>query len=294
MDILILGGTGMLGHKLFQRLRKSHPDTCCTIRGLIHDDPLNNVDMFHAGHVIEHCDVADWPGLQRLLSRLKPNTLVNCVGVIKQRPEAMKPLSTIEINALLPHRLASMCQSWGGRLIHFSTDCVFSGQRGNYTEDDLSDAHDMYGRSKFLGEVAADGAITLRTSIIGRELGHRKSLLEWFLKHNHQRISGYTRAMFSGVTTNYLSQVVESLIADFPQLTGLYQVTSPTISKFGLLGLLRDAYQFDVEIIPDNEFFCDRSMKGDKFAQATGYVCPDWPSLVAELANDDTPYDKWQ
>ena len=284
----------MLGHKLFQRLKKSHPDTCCTIRGLIHDDPLNNIGIFGPGHVIENCDVADWPGLHRLLSRLRPNILVNCVGVIKQRPEALEPLPSIEINALLPHRLAAMCQSWGGRLIHFSTDCVFSGLRGNYTEEDPSDAKDLYGRSKFLGEVSADGAITLRTSIIGRELGHRGSLLEWFLKREGQRISGYTRAMFSGVTTTYLSQVVENLIADFPRLAGVYQVTGSTISKFDLLGLLRDAYQLDVDIIPDDTFVCDRSMKGDKFVQATGYACPDWRSLVVELASDDTPYDKRQ
>ncbi len=294
MDILILGGAGMLGHKLFQRLRQSHPDTCCTIRGLVHQDSLKNVDVFHAGNVIENCDVADWPALQRLLLRVKPRFLINCVGVIKQRPEARRPIPSIEINALLPHRLASTCRSWGGRVIHFSTDCVFSGRRGNYTEADSSDAEDLYGRSKFLGEVASDGAITIRTSMIGRELEHRDSLLEWFLAQNHRRISGYTRAMYSGVTTNYLARVVEKLVSDSPVLSGLYQVTSPSISKYELLGILRDAYQMDVEIVPDNEFFCDRSMKGDKFEQATGYVTPGWPTLVAELASDDTPYDQWQ
>jgi dTDP-4-dehydrorhamnose reductase len=294
MEILILGGAGMLGHKLFQRLRKSHPDTCCTIRGLVHDDPLKNVGMFHTGQVIENCDVTDWRSLQRLLSRLRPKTVVNCVGVIKQRPEARLPIPSIEINSLLPHKLASICKSWGGRLIQVSTDCVFSGRRGNYTEEDESDAEDLYGRSKFLGEVASEGALTLRTSIIGRELEHRESLLEWLLRQDHKRIPGYTRAMFSGVTTNYLSRIVENLIVDFPQLTGLYQVTSPTISKFELLGLLRDAYQLDVEIVPDVVHLCDRSMKGDKFEQATGYVTPVWPALVAELASDDTPYEKWQ
>ena len=292
MDILILGGAGMLGHKLFERLRLSHPGTCCTIRGLVHQDRLKNVDVFHAGGVIESCDVADWPALQRLLSRLTPKFLINCAGVIKQRPEAKMPIPSIEINALLPHRLASTCSSWGGRVIHFSTDCVFSGRRGNYTEDDPSDAEDLYGRSKYLGEVASPGAITLRTSMIGRELEHRDSLLEWFLSQNHRRVAGYTRAMYSGATTNYLARVVENLIADFPQLTGLYQVTSPTISKYELLGLLRDAYGLDIEIVPDHEFFCDRSMKGDKFEQATGYVSPGWPTLVAELASDDTVYDK--
>jgi dTDP-4-dehydrorhamnose reductase len=294
MDILILGGTGMLGHKLFQRLRKSYPNTCCTIRGLIHDDPLRNVDLFHAGNVIENCDVSDWPALHRLLGRLKPEVLVNCVGIIKQRRAAKEPIPSIEVNSLLTHRLASACAEWNCRLIHFSTDCVFSGKRGNYTEADVSDAEDLYGRSKFLGEVTYDGAITLRTSIIGRELTHSESLLEWFLRQDHKRISGYTRAMFSGLTTTELSKVVERLISDFPQLSGLYQVCSTAISKFDLLQLLRGAYGLDVEIVPDANFFCDRSMKGEKFASDTGYVCPDWPAIVAELAHDDTPYKKWQ
>jgi dTDP-4-dehydrorhamnose reductase len=294
VDILILGGAGMLGHKVFQRLRICHRDTCCTIRGLVHDDPLKNVDLFHDGHVIENCDVADWPALQRLLLRLRPRILVNCVGIIKQRPQAKAPIPSIEINALLPHRLASLCATWGGRLIHFSTDCVFSGKRGNYTEDDLSDAEDLYGRTKFLGEATEHNALTIRTSIVGRELEHGESLLEWFLKQNHRRISGYTHALYSGLTTIHLARLVDNLIADFPELTGLYQVTAPTISKYHLLSLLRDTYGLDIEIVPDDTVSCDRSLKGEKFARATSYVCPGWPALAAELAADDTPYEKWR
>jgi dTDP-4-dehydrorhamnose reductase len=248
----------------------------------------------HTGNVIENCDASDWPALHRLLVRLKPDVLINCVGVIKQRPEAKSHIPAIEINALLPHKLAATCQTWGGRLIHFSTDCIFSGKRGNYLESDVSDAEDLYGRSKYLGEVAADGATTLRTSIIGRELEHRQSLLEWLLAQNHKRISGYTRALYSGVTTNYLARVVERLIADLPHFTGLYQVTAPAISKYELLNLLREAYRLDIQIVPDTSFHCDRSMKGEKFVQATGYEPPAWPALVAELASDATPYEKWR
>jgi dTDP-4-dehydrorhamnose reductase len=294
MEILILGGAGMLGHKLFQHLRHRHPETYCTIRGSMNDEPLRNVDLFRAGGVVEYIDASDFPALQRFLLQNTPAVLINCVGIIKQRDAAKKPIPSIEINALLPHRLAALCDGWGGRLIHFSTDCVFSGRGGNYQEEDFSDADDLYGRTKFLGEVTTGRAITLRTSIIGRELTHGESLLEWLLKQNHKRISGYTRAMFSGVTTNYMAKVVESLIEDHPNLAGLYQVTSQTISKFDLLCLLRQAYSLDIEISPDPDFFCDRSMKGDKFAKATGCFCPSWPQLVAELANDDTPYERWK
>jgi dTDP-4-dehydrorhamnose reductase len=232
--------------------------------------------------------------LERFLLEHRPETVVNCAGIVKQRNEAKDAARSIGVNSLLPHQLAEVCNRWGGRLIHFSTDCVFSGDRGDYQEDDFADARDLYGRSKFLGEVTAANAVTLRTSIIGRELAHRKSLLEWFLEQDHSRIRGYTHAIYSGVTTNYMARVVESLIEKHTALSGLYQVTAPAISKFQLLGLLRDAYGLDVEITPDPELFCDRSMKGDKFATATACIAPPWPELVAELANDDTQYSKWK
>jgi dTDP-4-dehydrorhamnose reductase len=294
MDILILGGAGMLGHKLFQHLGKRNPGTYCTIRNSIDDPLLRNVELFHGGGVIENCDATDFGALGRLLLENKPRVVINCVGILKQRADAKRAIPSILVNALLPHELAEFCGRWGGKLIHFSTDCVFSGKCGNYDEEDLPDAGDLYGKTKALGEVTTGKALTLRTSIIGRELTHSESLLEWFLEQNHSRVSGYTRAMYSGVTTNYMAKIVANLIEDHPSLCGLYQVTSPTISKFDLLCLLRDAYKLDVEINPDPEFFCDRSMKGDKFAKATGHVCPPWPELVAELANDDTPYEKWK
>ena len=284
----------MLGHKLFQHLRQSYPETRCTIRGSIHEPHLRNVELFHSGNVVEHFDAAHSLSLDRLLSKRTPEVVINCIGIVKQRAAAKETVPSIEINALLPHRLASACERQGSRLIHFSTDCVFSGKHGNYHEGNVSDAEDLYGRTKFLGELTTANAITLRTSIIGRELAHRESLLEWFLQQNHKSVSGYTRAMFSGITTNLMARVVAGLIARHPKLTGLYQVASPPISKCDLLTLLRDAYALDIQIDPESDLFCDRSMKGGKFAQAAGFICPPWPELVAELANDVTPYQQWK
>src|SRR5580704_487291 len=170
MEILILGGAGMLGHKLFQRFRTSHPDTACTIRGTVASSALSHIDLFQHGGVIEGMDASVTSALQNLLAQEKPCVVINCIGVVKQRAAAKQPIPSIEINALLPHRLAESCRRIGARLIHFSTDCVFSGRRGNYTEEDISDAEDLYGRTKYLGEVVCGGALTLRTSIIGREL----------------------------------------------------------------------------------------------------------------------------
>jgi dTDP-4-dehydrorhamnose reductase len=292
--ILVLGGTGMLGHKMFQRLRKRFPETYCTIRGSIDDLPVRNIDVFQSGHVLEHRDLADLSALERFFAEHGPQVVVNCVGIIKQRPAAKEAVPSILTNALLPHQLSEICERWGTRLIHFSTDCVFSGQRGDYRESDIADAVDLYGRTKSLGEVDSGNALTLRTSIIGRELVHFQSLLEWFLTQNHRRVAGYRHALFSGLTTNQLADLVGDLIEKHPGLCGLYHVASQTISKFDVLCLLRDAYELDIEILPNDEFFCDRSLRGDKFEAATGYVCPPWRELTAQMANDDTPYEGWR
>lgn len=294
MDILILGGTGSLGHKLFQVLRRQFPETYCTIRGAVTDRPLRQVELFQNGKVIENFDATDFPAVEKLLLEIKPRVLINCIGVIKQRPQTSDMVASLTANSLLPHKLSEFCDRWEGKLIHFSTDCVFSGKRGEYREEDFSDAEDIYGRTKYLGEVRGSSAITLRTSFIGRELMHRSSLLEWFLGSNHGRVNGYTNALFSGATNIWLADVVADLIQNHLNLSGVYQVTGQTISKFELLSLIRDAFKLDIVILPDPSFRCDRSMVGEKFERATGHSCPPWPDLIDQLASDTTPYEKWR
>ena len=291
--ILVLGGEGMLGHKMFQVLSARFGDVRCTIRGRASEGPLARIDLFRGGGVVEQVDVLESGRLEAVVRGLTPSVVVNCVGIIKQRPEAKDAITSIAINSLLPHQLAVMVEEWGGRLVHFSTDCVFNGRRGHYTEDDPSDAEDLYGRTKYLGEVHAANALTLRTSIVGRELSEHRSLLDWFLRQNHGRVSGFTRHLYSGVTTNHLAGLVGDLIEQSAGLSGLFQVTGTTISKHDLLVALRDAYRLDVEIVPDDTAFCDRSMVGDKFFRATGRTAPTWDVLVRELASDTTPYDEW-
>lgn len=237
--------------------------------------------------------MADFPALRGWLSSVRPAFIVNCAGIVKQRSEARDPVPSITVNSLLPHQLASAAAGWGGRVIHFSTDCVFSGDRGNYTETDLPDARDLYGRTKFLGEVASENALTLRTSIIGRELAGRLSLLEWFLSQRGRTIRGFKRVIYSGVTTNHMAALVADIIRAHPALTGLYQVAAAPISKYDLLCLVRDSYGIDVTIVPDVEEVSDRSMTGGKLREAIGYVAPQWPELIGELASDPTPYDRW-
>jgi dTDP-4-dehydrorhamnose reductase len=291
--VMVLGGAGMLGHKMFQVLRERFAGTFCTVREDVRKPPFDRVELLQGNDVVPGVDVTDFPALEAIVSAFRPEYVVNCVGIIKQRAEAVSPIPSITINSLLPHKLAQMAARWGGRVIHFSTDCVFSGKRGGYAEEDSSDAEDLYGKTKFLGEVAAAKALTLRKSVIGRELAEHRSLLDWFLAQNHKTVRGYRRVIYSGVTTNYLAELVASIIQERPGLNGLYQVASEPISKYDLLCLLRDAYRMDVEIEPDDLEVSDRSMKCDRLREAISYTCRPWPVMVRQLVEDNTPYEKW-
>jgi dTDP-4-dehydrorhamnose reductase len=283
----------MLGHKLFQVLRDHFPGTVATTRAGVTQPPANRISLLHGSDVVIGIDVNDFDGLRVRLRQWSPDVIVNCVGVIKQREAASSPIPSLTINSLLPHRLAEAAMEWGGRVIHFSTDCVFSGRKGRYTEDDLSDAEDLYGKSKFLGEVATMNAITLRTSIIGRELSQHRSLLDWFLSQNGSSVRGFRRVVYSGITTNEMANVVTTLISDLPTLSGIYQVASEPITKYELLKLIRDAYGLDIEIAPDDREVSDRSMIGQRFTDVSGWRAPSWAEMVQRLAADPTPYESW-
>ena len=292
--IVVLGVTGMLGHKMFQHLSRQFPNVLGTCRDLVTSERFRSVELLRDPWVLQGVDGQSWESLEGLLLRLRPSWIVNCVGVIKQREAASEAVPSILINSLLPHRLAAAAAGWEGRVIHFSTDCVFSGRQGMYREEDVSDATDLYGRSKFLGETAAANALTLRTSIIGRELAEFRSLLEWFLARRGGKVQGYLRAMWSGVTTNYLSSLVGGIITSHPTLHGLLQVAAQPISKYDLLCLIRRIYGLDVEIEAVEGEVCDRTLRGDSFAAATGIETPAWEQLIAELHDDPTPYDEWR
>lgn len=284
----------MLGHKMYQVLGSRFPDTYCTIRGLASDPELRKVDLLQQGSVIPDVDVTDFESVETLLRYRSPDVVVNCVGIVKQREDAQAAIPSITVNSLLPHRLADICRRLGTRLIHFSTDCVFNGTQGSYVETDPSDATDLYGRTKFSGEVSEHPALTLRSSIIGRELTHFSSLLEWFLAQDGGSVRGYRRALYSGLTTNRMAALVGDLIEHHPDLTGLFHVAGPPISKYDLLVEVRDAFGLAVELVPDDEVVIDRTLDAKRFTEVTGFVPPTWEEMVSELADDPTPYESWR
>jgi dTDP-4-dehydrorhamnose reductase len=290
MRILVLGGSGMLGHKICQLLG----DQAELFAAFRSAPPSRYADVFRLTRVIEGVDVNNIDSIVSAVAAARPHAVINCVGIVKQLPEAHDPIKSLTVNALFPHRLAEICRLATARMIHFSTDCVFSGRGGSYVESDQSDAEDLYGRTKFLGEVTAPHALTLRSSIIGRELRTSSGLVEWFLAQAGQSVRGYTKAIFSGFTTNQMAAIVQRILVGFPDLSGLHHVSSDPISKYDLLVLLRDAFRIPLEIVPDESVVIDRSLNSDRFRQLTGFRPPAWPDMVREMADDRTPYEQWR
>jgi len=277
--ILILGGDGMLGHQLLKFLAPRH-EVKVTLRQDL--DAYSSYRLFDKDNAYTGVDVRSFERLVEVVADFRPEAIINAVGIVKQRPTAKESIPSLEINSLLPHRLSVLCKGIGARLIHLSTDCIFSGKKGNYQENDPADAVDLYGKTKFLGETQDSHCLTLRTSIIGRELSRNKSLLEWFLAQSGT-IKGFTKAIYTGFTTLEMSRIIENMLVNHPEASGVYQVSSEPISKYDLLLLFREKLGHKVEIIPDDKFYCDRSLDSSRFRKEFGYTPPTWETMIEEL-----------
>ena len=279
MNILIFGASGMLGHTLFRSLSlcKDHK-----VYGTVRS--IKGTDGLLTPNIIYDIDVTNLPAIDFIFKKIKPEIVINCIGIIKQLPTAEAPLTAIPINALLPHQLAALAGQHNAKLIHFSTDCVFSGAVGNYSELDKPDPNDLYSLTKLLGEVEDGRTLNLRTSIIGHELNHSKnSLLEWFLSQQGP-VKGFRRAIFSGFPTIHIANLLQNFI--FPcldELNGTYHLSADPINKFELLNLIKDTYQKDIIIEPDEALSIDRSLNSSKLRKIIGYTPPSWSDLIVEM-----------
>jgi dTDP-4-dehydrorhamnose reductase len=229
--------------------------------------------------ILSGVDVENQDMLTRVFGMVQPDVVINCVGLVKQLSDVDDPMYTIPINSLLPHRLSALCKVAGARLVHISTDCVFSGAKGGYVETDCPDAKDLYGRSKLLGEVDSPHAFTVRTSIIGHELAGNRSLINWFLSQEGTA-KGYSRAIFSGLPTVVLARVIRDVIIPRPDLHGVYHVAAAPISKLDLLQLVAEVYSKQITLVPDETLVIDRSLDAGRFRAATGYAAPAWREMI--------------
>ena len=278
MKILIFGSTGMLGSQLFINLSKMY-DVIGTSRDVkIHDSLVSFNNSFH-----QFLDIKDDNEIKNIIRFIKPSVVINCIGLIKQRENVNNPLDVLPINSLFPHHLSEICKQFDVRLIHISTDCVFSGKKGGYVESDKSDAEDLYGISKYLGEINhKENCVTLRTSIIGHELNSKKALLEWFLSQELS-VKGYRKAVFSGLTTNELSKVIGDIVIPNKSLAGLIHISSKAIDKYSLLNMISEVYNKKIKIISDESLIIDRSLDSSYFTKTTGYIAPNWHDMIKEM-----------
>ena len=280
MKVLVLGASGMIGSAMFRVLSQNNEwDVWATLRA---DASKRFFEETLADKLIAGVDVEKHDALVRVFAHLRPDVVVNCIGLTKHHKTADDPILAIPVNTLLPHRLAELCAIGRSRLVHISTDCVFSGARGSYTEGDPADANDVYGKAKFLGEVNYLHAITLRTSTIGHELHSAYGLLEWFLSQQGS-CKGFSRAIFSGLPNTEFARVVRDMVIPRPDLHGLYHVGADPIAKFELLKLIATVYGKQIDIVQDDEFMIDRSLNSERFKQATGYSAPSWPELIHSM-----------
>jgi len=292
MKVLVFGASGMLGHQLCKVL-SSRVETW----GTVHDNAQDytQYNLFPEERLIGQVDALDLDKVTNVMEDVRPDCVINAIGLVKQRDEARQAIPSIQINALFPHQLAGLCKRMESRLVHISTDCVFSGLRGGYSEADVPDPVDLYGRTKLLGELNFPSCLTLRTSIVGWELCGNSSLLEWFARQRGRSIKGYKKAIFSGFSSIVLANLIGDLVETRLDLQGLYQVASQPISKYELLVSLRDALGWDdIRIDADSQFLCDRSLKGNRFEAATGWQSPTWEEMINQLAEDWPQYGHWR
>lgn len=283
--VLVVGASGMLGHMLFHVLSKNSAlEIAGAVRSIAKTPMLKELGV---GRIFDGFDAKSQDSIEAVFKIFKPEIVVNCVGVIKQQPDGANNLECIELNSRLPHVLNNISKIYNSKFIHISTDCVFDGFLGNYTEGSTPTASDVYGMSKYLGEVTHGEALTIRTSIIGPELRGNLSLLEWFLSQKGS-IKGYDQAIYSGLPTYELSKILEKIILERRDLKGLYQVASEPISKFDLLNLIKQKYRKPIEIIRFSDYKTDKSLSWKKLSSEIGYFPKSWEVLVSDMFNNDT------
>lgn len=280
MKLLVLGAGGMLGSAL---VRYFSSDEAVDVYGTVRSYGASGYfDALPSVALLQGVDVENHDVLLEVFERVRPDVVVNAIGLVKQLAAGGDPLRALPINTLFPHRLARLCSLVGARLIHISTDCVFSGCKGMYTESDTPDASDLYGRSKLLGEVDYPHAVTLRTSMIGHELSGARSLVGWFLSQEG-RVKGYRRAIFSGLPTVEIARVIRNYVLPHPELHGVYHLSADPISKYDLLNRIAQVYGKQIEIVPDDSLVIDRSLDSSHFRAATGYVPKSWDEMIAAM-----------
>lgn len=286
--VLVLGITGLIGSNIFRYLKSiDEVDVYGTFRShrkeFFYDSNLINNKIFK-------CDIFDYDDLLQIIQKIKPKFVINCIGLTKHQKNIAKKIF-FEINAKFPQKLAISSDDFSYKLIHISTDCIYSGKKGMYREFDPSDANDDYGKSKAEGEQLTNNALILRTSTIGHEFYNNYGLLNWFLSQDKTCV-GFKKAIFSGVPTNIFSEIIYNIIVNYQYLSGTYNIAADPIDKYSLLKIIARIYKKNINIISDSTFMIDRSLDGSKFNNLTKTKLPSWEILIESMYDNSQKYIK--
>lgn len=273
--ILVLGINGLLGHRVFINLSKNKKfNVIGTVRGKARHN------IFLNKKVIKNFNIRNLFGLNKKIKKINPDFIINCIGITNKKTGRTNKNQIVLTNSILPHYLDNLSVILKYKLIHISTDCVFQGKKNFYSEKDTCDVQDLYGLSKYLGEIRNTKNLTIRTSIIGHELSEKNGLLEWFL--SKKKVKGFSKVIYSGLTTNELSNILESCISKY-RMKGLYQVSSNPISKFELLKLINKIYEKSIKINKDVSVKKKLILKSSKFYKKTNYKVKSWKKQIQEM-----------
>ena len=289
MRIIILGVSGLVGHKLLEVLSTSFETF-----GTLHNKKTyyGNKNIFHENNLIENIDVRNFKSLIKVLNTIDPDVIINCVGITKRKKEISDLIQTFEVNALFPHKLAVWAEKQNKRVIHFSTDCVFNGYDKIYTENSIPNAEDIYGRTKAFGEIKYKNSLTLRSSFIGLEHFGKTELLEWFLAQKYKKVKGYTNVLYSGVSTLFMANTINYILTSFPNLAGIYQLSTVNpISKYDLLCLAKKSFGLDIELVPDSTYFSNRVLDSSKIRSELDLYIPPWNEMMEQLSAEINKYN---
>jgi dTDP-4-dehydrorhamnose reductase len=286
--ILVIGAGGMLGHmavrvlgetfEVFGTTRSESQSSSLLGRFLDPERWMTGIDVLNERH------------LENVFEQVKPDVVINCVGLVKQKMDSTSYIESLEINALLPHKLFVLGEKYHAKIIQLSTDCVFTCDDGIKRQTDIPNATDLYGRTKHLGELNYGTALTLRTSIVGRQLSGQESFFEWIISQQGKVSSGYRNALYTGLTTHALSNVMCKIIANNFSLSGIWQIASEPISKFELMTKLNRSLNLEIDIQEDTEFHCDRRLDGTQFLETTGIRVPTWDEMIQQFSDDQVSY----
>lgn len=284
MKILVFGAAGMIGHRIWMEANNT---SGTQVFGVVRksSEYYRNFQIFNE-NVFYETDVSHWENAEKVLNKVQPQFIVNAIGITIRKPEIQNLEKALEVNSFFPHRLLKWAQAHQSKVIHLSTDCVFDGGLGQYTELSQPTAKDHYGKTKFLGEIDGVSALTLRFSCIGRELESKTELLEWFLAQDRKEVKGFGKAIYSGVTTKVVAREVMRVITHFPELCGVFQLSSLPISKYDLLCLIQKVYGTSTSIARSDDYVSDKTLICSRFSEQTGYRSQSWEAMIDELKND--------